>query len=70
MTNATDRRNARRLDRVAVYGEVVEAVNDRRLGGRRTSDKLQALTGQPGLRPGRRAADRMVVAPSRKVVSW
>jgi hypothetical protein len=70
MTNATDRRTARRLDRVAVYGEVIEAVNDRRLGGRRTSDKLQELTGQPGLRPGRRAADRQVVAPSRKVVSW
>jgi len=70
MPNATDRRNVRRLDRVAVYGEVVEAINDRRLNSRRTSDKLQAVTGQPGLRPGRRAADRMVIAPTAEIRSW
>lgn len=72
MKTATDRRATRRLDRVAVYGEVVSVINDRRCNGRRVSDRLQGLTGQPALasRRGRRSVDSVVTAPTASVRSW
>jgi hypothetical protein len=71
-TGNTDRRATARTVRVAVYGESYEVASTRRLNERRQGDQLQAITGQPDPtgRAGRRAADRLVVAPTRSIRSW